>query len=286
MSKKKGKGITSAKAEKPKQKEIEIVEVRETDLSEASQYIAKAKQFIGAALAVFQETEFAGSKYSQSLENTREELVWLLSQVEQVTNLRKALSSVQFTTKPSSDAKIVKKVIDVLQEKFALIPLDHSDIVDDDVVVIDDLPEAPEIQRPPTQVSTARTREETTSGTIEAISAAAELEQLRREASSEVRQEIVPARPMGPQGPPGHTVSPSTYERVFNQSETADFTDMPDLADLEDLTQGEIDAFMRSQGFDASTVARIEELRRLAPKRLDATPQKQLGQNASIIRRG
>ena len=186
--------------------------------------------------------------------------------------MRKALQSVQFTTNPRSDAKIVKKVIDALQDKYTFTPISESDIVDEDVVIIDE----PRIS----VASTTRAREETETADDDVARDLQDLQRLRDEARLEAEQEAAPARVLSPLG---QTASPSTYERVFNQSDDFDFKDLPDPAILEDLSEEEIAAFMGSQG-DPAILKRAEELKRLAPKRLSGS-YKQRGKNTSITRR-
>ena len=251
----------------------EVVEVQETDISEALNYIGKARQLIGAAQGVLEETEYAGSQYAHDLFETREELTFLQERLGQIASLRKALQSVQFTTNPRSDAKIIKKVIDALQDKYTFIPISESDIVEDDVVIVDE----PTIS----VASTSRAREEAETMDKDVARDLQDLQRLREEARLEAEQEVAPARALSPLG---QTASPSSYERAFNSSGDFDFKDLPDSSLIEDLSEEEIAAFMGSQG-DPALLRRAEELKRLAPKHLDATSVKQRGKNSSITRR-
>lgn len=268
--KKKGPNLVTKKAIEV---EEEVVEIKEVDISEALTYLGKARQLIGAAQEVLEETEYAGSKYARDLFETRDELAFLQERLEQVANLRKTLQSVQFTTNPRSDAKIIKKVIDALQDKYTFIPVSESDMVEDDVIIVDE----PEIA----EDTTTRPREKTELTGADKASFEENLEITRREAQLEAELELQPTRSLSSTG---HSTSPSTYEKVFNQSGDFDFKDLPDPAVLEGLTEEEIAAFMGSQG-DPALVKRAEELKRLAPKHLDTAGPKQRGKNTSITRR-
>ncbi len=229
----------------PEPEEKEIVEIP-ADLDAFGKAIQKVRSAIAKAVEALGTSITYGATLEE-LKGLERALGEVERKVRQLNDLETVLASRKFTTKDSVDAKIRKIVIEELARNFRFERIGEAQtkaaIVDEDVEVLPAPKLAPRKVVPDAEKVPAR-----------------DLRAVREEAKSDAMTEL---RRQG--------VDVSMYERAasahYGEIEgTGELPDLSNIPDLEGMTPEELQQAFPDM--DPSMIKRVEELKRLAPKKM------------------
>lgn len=259
---KKTKKKASFKKTKEEPKVVEVAEPVDLPVN-----MGKFEHEIGVALTALRDaktvlgTSVPYQDFVEELEYANEALVDLFQRVQQLNDLEEVLSDEQFTTQPEVDAKIRKKVIEAITKKFKFVKEDEKLPEPDLIVVPDQVPTAPAVEKPQPEPE----------GPSRSLSAAADNERMRRAARQEAVQEL--------DGEAG--ASAAAYEKIFNaQNSVVEMEGGPESYD-DGVTQEDVAAFFGEENVDAEILAKAESLK---AKVLKSGPAPVRGKNKGISR--
>jgi len=236
---------TQKPSEPEQPEEKEVIEIP-ADLDGFVKAIQKAQNAIGKALEAL-GTGVTYEAVQEELRKLGKSFAGVETRVRQLNDLEGVLASTKFTTKDSVDAKIRKRVIEELTkhfkfERLGLAKTEAVPVLEEDVEVL---------PSPKRTVATTSPTEQVPARDLRAV---------REEAKADAMTEL---RRAG--------VNVSMYEKAasaqYGEIEgTGELPDLSNLPDLDGMTPEEIQAAFPDM--DPGVVKKVEELKRLAPKRM------------------